>query len=401
VAKPSVLVLTSTFPRWANDTEPPFVFELCRRLAPYYDLHVLAPHCPGSQTSETVEGMHVHRFRYGITAWERLAYGGGILPKLKRRPLLFGLVPLFLIGQFLAAVRLVRRYRVAVVHAHWILPQGLIAVLSRRAGGHRARVVCTVHGGDLYGLRGALFDRLRRIILRAVDHVTVVSRVMQNDLMQDPEDTGKISVIPMGVDLRQRFTPGSAPGTGDALLFVGRLVEKKGLRYLLEAMPAILDRCPSASLRIVGSGPEQPFFERLARQVNIHPRVSFLGAVPNRELPPLYRSAGVLVFPSVTAMDGDQEGFGLVLVEALGCGCACVVTDLPAMMDIADDNRSALVVSQKDPQQLAEAISTLLSRPELRSTLAAEGRAHVLKNFDWDVVAARYLSILRRLEGFF
>lgn len=394
MAKPSVLVLTSTFPRWANDTVPPFVFELCRRLTPYFDLHVLAPHCPGSLTSESMEDIHVHRFRYGFAGWEKLAYEGGILPRLKRQPLLFGLIPFFLIGQLVAALRLLRRYRIRAIHAHWILPQGLMALLTRRVGDSSVGILCTLHGADLYGLNGKLFDRVRRIVVKRAERVTVVSQAMKNDLVRNEADPHKVSVIPMGVDLRQHFTPGAIPGAGDALLFVGRLVEKKGLRYLLEAMPIILRGCPSASLRIVGSGPEKPFLERMARQLNIDHRVRFLGAVPNRELPPIYRSAGIFVFPSVIAIDGDQEGFGLVLVEAMGCGCAVLASDLKPMRDIVAPGKTGGVFAPAAPEQLAEAVLRLISDDPLRRRLAQNGRDFAVQHFDWVCIVRRYRELL-------
>ena len=80
----SILVLTSTFPRWKGDVEPPFVHELARRLTDSFDVHVLAPHAPGSKCHEILDGVHVHRFRYGPAILERLAYQGGILANLKK-----------------------------------------------------------------------------------------------------------------------------------------------------------------------------------------------------------------------------------------------------------------------------------------------------------------------------
>ena len=78
-----ILVVTSTFPRWKDDEDPPFIFELCNRLRTHYQIHVLAPHCPGTKTEEYLSGIYVKRFRYFIKPWERLAYHGGILSKLK------------------------------------------------------------------------------------------------------------------------------------------------------------------------------------------------------------------------------------------------------------------------------------------------------------------------------
>ena len=108
--------------------------------------------------------------------------------------------------------------------------------------------------------------------------------------------------------------------------------------------------------------------------MGLRARVRFLGALNNEELPAIYQQAGIVVFPSMVSDDGDREGFGLVLVEAIGCGCAAVVTDLPAMMDIVQNNRTAMVVRQKEPEKFANAISTLLSNPGLKAPMAEGGR---------------------------
>ena len=390
----SILVLTSTFPRWKGDVEPPFVHELARRLTDSFDIHVLAPHAPGSKCREILDGVHVHRFRYGPAILERLAYQGGILANLRKSPDLFGLVPLFLAAQLLAAIKLLVQQPIEVIHAHWIFPQGMIALLARALSRTRAKVLCTSHGGDLYGLKGAVLNRVKKIVAGACDHLTVVSHSMRGDLMKLGVEPPKVSVIPMGVDLQYRFVPPSVPSPAESLLFVGRLVEKKGLRYLLEAMPEILKRLPQAYLTVVGDGPSRLDLEKLASDLGLRERVLFLGALKNEELPAVYQQAGIVVFPSMISDDGDQEGFGLVLVEALGCGCAAVVTDLPAMMDIIQDGKTAIVVRQKNPDEIATAVIRLLADPGLRSAMAREGRRKVLESFDWRVIVPRYRAVL-------
>jgi phosphatidyl-myo-inositol dimannoside synthase len=395
VAKPAILVLTSTFPRWEGDNEPPFVFELCRRLTPYYEVHVSAPHAPGSRTCETLDGVHVHRFRYLPDAAERIAYEGGILPKLRKRPYLIAGLPVFLLCQLRAAVRLTREFGVKAIHAHWVLPQGAFALVAQRLSGRAAGVACTLHGADLYGLRGRVFDRLRRAVVNRADRVTVVSRAMQRDLAAG--DPAKVSVVPMGVDLRGCFTPGAARRPGSRLLFVGRLVEKKGLRYLLEAMPSIRKHCPQASLQVVGSGPAQPEYERIVREAGLAGSVQFLGAVRNADLPDLYRSADVLVFPSVVGPGGDREGFGLVLVESMGCGCAVASSDLPAVRDIIRNGDTGVLFPPADPGRLCAAVTGLLVDSQRRERLTRSGRAFVLEHFDWERTARRYKGLLDEL----
>jgi len=387
-------VLASTFPRWKDDVEPPFVYELCRRLSEHFAVYVLAPHAPGAELEELLDGIHVTRYRYFISPWQSLAYHGGILANLKQNPMRYALLPFFLIGQLIAFIRLLHRRRYACIHAHWLIPQGLTAIACRWIIKSPPPVIVTSHGGDLFGLKGRLLTRLKRYIVRQSTAVTVVSHAMQDAMRALDSQADHIRVIPMGVDLQHRFTPPVERQKTGVILFVGRLIEKKGLKYLIDAFPSILSKHPQVNLRIVGDGPEK---ERIKEQIldqNLSLRVEFNGALSNDVLPQIYRLADVVVFPSIIAGNRDREGFGLVLVEALGCGCAAVVTDLPAMRDIVEHGKSALVVPQKDSAQLAKKICDLLGDDKLRQTIGGQGRAYVLQKFDWEIISGHYKDLI-------
>ena len=389
--------MTSTFPRWQDDEDPPFVFELCNRLKTDYSIHVLAPHFPGAKTEADFAGIHVKRFRYFFEPLERLAYQGGILAKLKKNPFLYSLLAFFFVGELLSLIKLLRHYRFKLIHAHWLLPQGLAALLACRLIKPPPPLLCTSHGGDLFGLQGTLLNKLKRLILTHSTAVTVVSRAMLDEVIKIEADCNKVHVIPMGVDLKSRFVPAESRSNNNSLLFVGRLVEKKGLYYLIHAMPMILKKNPQTSLIIAGDGPEKVNLKKMCEKLGISAHVRFLGAIKNELLPARYQTSDVVVFPSVILDDGDQEGFGLVLVEALGCECATVVTDLPAMQDIIVDGKTGFVVPQKNIRKLAEKIILLLDDQVLRESLGREGRRLVLKNYDWNIIARQYADLIESM----
>lgn len=389
-----LLVLSSTFPRWEGDCEPPFVFELCRRLVERFDVLVLAPHGPGAKPREILSGVEVIRFRYFFAPWERLAYQGGILANLRQQPIRYLLVPFFLAAQLIALLRLLRHERIDVIHAHWLIPQGLIALAARflHRGSRFPAWLCTSHGSDLLGLRGGLFAALKRKVLRHADAVTVVSRPMRAHALTLGADGRKLSVIPMGIDMTNLFVPMPATeGHEPELLFVGRLVASKAVDVLIGAMPAILAGCPAATLTIVGDGPEKARLEAAAKALGVADRVTFLGAVANPALPALYRRAAIFVSPSL------EEGFGLTLVEAMACGCAVIASDLPATRDIVVDGETGLTVPPGDSTAIARAALSLLADAALRHSLGRAGRAFVQKQFDWDIVAGRYGYLLDEL----
>jgi glycosyltransferase involved in cell wall biosynthesis len=389
-----LLILTSTFPRWNGDDEPPFVYGLSRRLQKKFKIYVLAPHAAGCLSEEILNGINIKRFHYFFTRWEKLAYQGGILSNLKNKPWLYGLVPFFLAAEYFVLIRMLRLHCFDLIHAHWIIPQGLMALLARPFAKSKPALLCTSHGGDLYGLRGRFFNWLKLFVINRTNRLTVVSRAMLENALSMGGDSKKVSVIPMGVELKKYFVPPAERKEKDALLFVGRFVEKKGLRYLIEAMPRILEQNPSAYLRIAGDGPEKKALEQRISELGINDSVQFLGSVCNENLPSFYQTSNIVIFPSVIAADGDREGFGLVIVEALGCECALVVSDLPAMQDIIIDGKTALVVPQRNVNILAERVNELLNNSTLQTSLGKAGRRFVLKHFDFDRIAEKYLDLI-------
>ncbi|HUX62987.1 MAG TPA: glycosyltransferase family 4 protein [Sulfuricella sp.] len=387
-----VLVLTSTFPRWEGDNEPPFVFELCRRLSADFDVWVLAPHAPCAETRETLSGLTVVRFRYFFEWGETLAYRGGILANLRSNRLCYLLVPLFLVCQLTVLLRLLARERFDIVHAHWLIPQGLVAVAARLLSRQAPALLCTAHGSDLHGLRGRLFSALKRLVMRRSDTVSMVSQAMKEHAVALGAEPEKISIISMGVDTANTFTPAEHPTQrNNELLFVGRLTAQKGLESLVRALPQVVSACPDTILTVIGRGPQEEPLRALSKALGVARNVSFLGAVANENLPELYRRASILVFPSAT-----DEGFGLVCVEALACECPVIASDLPAVRELILNGETGLLFKRGDGDELAHKILTLLADPTLRHSLGKAGRKFVSQRFDWQIVAQRYGDLLTR-----
>ncbi len=392
-----ILVVTSTFPRWPGDTDPTFVHELSRRLVdPGTEVHILAPHTAGAARRESLDGLTVHRFRYAFERFETLAYSTGILDKLRANRLNYLLVPFFLLGMTAAAYRLVRRERYTVVHAHWLIPQGAACAAALRFMAAPPPLVCTSHGGDLFGLRGALPGLVKRWVLARSQAVTVVSHYMREYLNATLQPRNAVAVMSMGVDLQSRFVPvdGVARAAHD-VVFVGRLVEKKGVTYLLRAIARVQTRLPQLHVRIVGDGPLRAGLEAEATALGITDRVTFMGAVTQDRLPALYSAAAVAVVPSVVTGSGDQEGLGLVTVEALGCGCAVIASDLPAIRDVIAPGENGLLVPPEDVAALADALVGMLGEARAANRFQAAARASVVDRFDWEATAARYRALLQ------
>ena len=390
---PTLLVLASTYPRWRNDPEPGFVHELCRRLVDRFHVIALVPDAPGADPDGTLDGVEIVRFRYAPRRWQTLVNHGGIVTNLRRFPLKWLLVPGFVFAQYLAARRLMRRRKVDVVHAHWLIPQGLIA--RRLKSGAAVPYLVTSHGGDLFGLRGRLLETLKRRVAGSSSAMTVVSTAMRDEAMRIGLHPPRLAVLPMGVDLRERFVADAqAERAGDELLFVGRLVPKKGLPHLLSAMPAVLAGRPEVTLTIAGFGPEEASLRLQAQQLGIESHVNFLGAMSQEVLPELYRRASVFVAPFIRDGSGNQEGLPVVLMEAIGCGCPVIVGEVAGVRDLLGDAANEVCVDPRDTQAFASAILATLDDPANVQERARMIRLTAAGRVDWQVIADGYAGLL-------
>jgi len=391
--RPTVLVLASTYPRWANDPEPAFVHELCRRLVARFEVVAVVPDAPGADASGLLDGVEVVRYRYAPRRLQTLVNHGGIAVNLRRSPWKYLLLPGFVLGQYLAARRILKQRRIDVIHAHWLLPQGEVA--RRLAALSRIPYLVTSHGGDLFGLRAAVLTRFKRAVAASSAAMTVVSKAMGDEAERIGLKPPRLCVLPMGVELQRRFVPDPVTlRDPDELLFVGRLVPKKGVGYLLDAIPLIVARRPGLKLTIVGFGPEEDALRAKVRRYGIAAHVTFAGAMAQEALPALYRRAGLFVAPFVRDASGDQEGLPVALMEAIGCGCPVIVGDVPGVEDLLGDAAGRICVDPTCPVELASRILDVLGDVRRACVEVMAMRERVLQHIDWERTAAGYADLL-------
>jgi glycosyltransferase involved in cell wall biosynthesis len=401
--KIKVLVTATTFPRWANDPQPPFVKILSKRLAEFFSMSVLCPYAKGAKEFEEDAGLSIYRYKYLPFGLGTLAYDGGIVPKLKQNKLNYLQIPSFILAQFVKVSQLVKLLSIDVIHAHWIIPQGLVAVLYKILINNKVKILATSHGGDILGFQGSIGTALKRFVLRRIDRLTVVSNALRDEAIRYG-CTCDIHVSPMGVDTRT-FNPDRRNNSikdeygivGPFLLFVGRLVEKKGVEHLVRAMPMVLASHPSARLLIVGNGPLKKQLEELSCDLGLQEAIIFAGSKQHDQLPAYFASADIFIGPSIITKSGDSEGFGLVFAEAMSCGTPVIASDLPAVRDIVVEGETGFLVRQKDPEHIAERILTVLGKVNALDDMHKAARKHVEDNFDWDVVTRRYVDIINTM----
>lgn len=392
-----VLVLTSTLPRWAGDTEPRFVLDLSRYLKKDCDILILAPHDRGANESEPLEGVNIIRYHYFPERWASLVYDGGITAKIKNNRFRILQVPFLLFFQYLATLNCIREWKPDVIHAHWIIPSGLIAVL---ASNRKIPVICTSHGGDLYGLKQTFFTQIKQWVIKRCGKITVVSETMKNEILKLQNNLDP-SVISMGADLTSKFIPATNLVSRDkfTILFVGRLVEKKGLIYLIDIIPELIKHYPAVKLKIIGSGPMKKTISDRINTLKVEQHVDIYGSLEQSALITHYQNATVFVSPFIEATDGDQEGLGLVLVEAAGCECPVICGDVPAVKDVIEHNVTGQIVNARQPEELLCAIQNVFDNESHYIEMARKMRTHVKTKYDWNNIAAKYYALFKDINN--
>lgn len=394
-----ILFLTSSYPRHTHDVAAVFLRYFAESLVGQGNqVHVLAP-ADGKSTTTIDGAITVHRFQYFPRRWQKLAYGSGIMPNLSRAPWLWLQVPFYVTAMLWALLRLLRQEKFDLLHAHWLLPQGLIAIVAKTI--HPMPLVTTAHGADAFALQGRLNAWIKRLVVAKSDAWTA-NTVATFSAVGAPMSTSPTRVIPMGVDIG-RFANGDRNALRPLLaendfllLFVGRLVEKKGVDDLLRALVLLpADLKPRTRLWIVGDGDRRAALEKAAVESAIDKQVRFWGMVPNQDLPNFYAAADLFVAPSTEARSGDSEGQGVVLLEAFAARL-CVLASRSGGIDaVVRDRHTGILVQPNRPQELAAAIEQLMRNSALRTTLAANAYDAVKERYDWQRIAGEFDKLYR------
>jgi len=293
-------------------------------------------------------------------------------------------------------------------HAQW---QTVAAsALARAVTGWPRHIVCAAHGRELlfnpaddYPALGTLYDTLRRLALRTVDHFVPVSRYTAGLLHDQNIPSTRTHVLPNGTN-PARFTPENGTRIREQLdcleqpmlLTVGRLVPRKGIDTVLRALPNVLQSVPDLTYVVVGTGPDRARLEGVADECDVREHVHFAGSVPHEELPSVYSAADIFVMPAREAPP-DVEGFGIVFLEANACETPVIGARSGGIPDAIVDEETGLLVPPADPTALTDALVQLLEEPQIAETLGAQGRERVLREASWDRVAEQLFERLSML----
>jgi glycosyltransferase involved in cell wall biosynthesis len=383
-----ILLTTSNFPRWTGDSTTPFVLNLAQDLQSLgWWVDVLAPHGPGAALAECLDGVSVERFRY---AWperhQTVCYQGGALVNLRKNRANVAKLPPLVLAEWAAIARRLTSRRYDLLHSHWALPQGFTGTLAAKP--LRVPHVVTVHGSDVFALNHPLAVRAKAFAVRHADAVTVNSSATGRAVEQIAPRLTTLHRIPMGVAevppdavAVDRLRRTHRRGDGPLLVFVGRLVEQKGVADVIAAVSILAGTHPDTTALIVGDGQDRSAFESLSQRLGLADRIAFLGWVEAREVVDHIAAGDVFVGPSRRGTDGSVEAQGLTFAEAMLAGTPVVATASGGIPDTVRHEETGLLVAEASPRQIAKAIERLVREPSLTAMLRENGRRHALAHF--------------------
>jgi glycosyltransferase involved in cell wall biosynthesis len=423
-----VLVIGSVYPRFDKDAEVPWLRTSVAHLKKAgVEIQVLAPSYKGLKSHE-IDGTRVNRFRYAPASWEILTHEEGAPSKMASRPWLQLLAIPYIINGFFKCLKICRKWRPDIIHAHWPFPHAYIALGAAKL--FRIPLVLNFHGAELLLIRKKKW--VKPFLKFAIGQAQAV-------FANSSFTAGKIKAIrnvdvewsPYGTTLETKderrktkelqgekggslplasATASATPSSGGTpqhpvvgkfkVLFVGRHIERKGICYLIEAAKYL--SADKFEIRIVGEGDLTEELKAQAAQLEGDKNAAsivFTGKLVAPELAREYREANVFVLPAIVDHKGDTEGLGVVLIEAMELGLPIVASDVGGIPDVVVNDESGILVPEKDAVALADAIKRIESDPQYTARLLEGARNRIAEHFTWDNITRRQIEIYEQLAN--
>jgi len=399
MTKLRILFLTSSYPSNKNDNSGIFLHELAKRLKDNFEVFVLTPNKGKLLKRDILDGIKIYKHKQSFTKRIKIVENGPIMSRLRINKLYWLMVPNFILMQFLGLKKIVKKEKISIIHAHWIIPQGLVAVMYKKFINSEIKILVTIHGTDFNGFSSGLAKRLIWFVLNNINELTVVSNAIKKEII-NMGYRKKIHVRPMGLDTKL-FNPDKKTSTlkeelgiiGPFLLFVGSLIKTKGIEQLVEAIPEIVKVFNNLKLVVVGLGNMRTKLIEKAKELGIDKNVIFIGEIPNRELPKYFATANLLILPSFT------EGLPVSIMEALSSGTIVLVSPLEPLRDLVTENETGFFIKEITTAEISQKVIYILKNIDNQNSIKINARKKIVEKYDWEITKNHFAKIyLNMLE---
>ncbi len=377
-----ICILGSTYARNHEDPQVPWLRQTANRLASRgHEVTIAASSYKGSKHHK-IDGLRVLRYRYAPAFLETLTHDEGAPAKLKNKALNI-LAALYIVLGSIQFLIWCFKNKFDVVHVHWPFPHALFVILPKLLLG--VTVVTTTHGAGLAMARKSkLIKLVLKFVLKFSDLDMTNSSHTRNELRRL---TGVDSeVVHYGSTVEFKESSVALANKDEVrILFSGRLIQRKGIHFLIKAMPKVLEK-HNVKLFITGDGNRKKEWQDLTANMNLENNVTFLGFVSNEELARQYAKCDIYCLPAIYDDNNDTEGLGVVLIEALMHSRPVIASAVGGIVDVIKNEQTGLLVKEKDSDAITRAILRLIDNPELARTLGANGFDYAAKAFNWNTI---------------
>ena len=381
-SKPIILFNTHVYPRHRDDHVAPFMHDLAKLCSTFARVVVHCPHAPGLPLSENIDGVEIRRFRYAAEHRQTLAYRGDMHKQVKKSIFKALLFYSFLRKWKKATKKLIRELSPDIVHAHWLIPG---AYVTNKALMKNTKLCISMHGTDVFLInKMGLARRLARKSLQSATNLHFVSEALRSIIVQRYGEVNEDGlVLPMVFGLEDFRQSSSKMRDAKRILFVGRLMEVKGIDVLIKAFSYLLDdeRFHDWVLDIVGDGPELDSLIDLSKEMGVDQHVHFHGSKQRSEIKNFYNQADLFILPSKTTSLGEKEGLGLVILEAMMSGTPVIGTDCGGIKETIVHGKTGIIVPENDDSALHGAMVELLLNSEKREKMIQNAHSEIDKKY--------------------
>lgn len=396
-----IAMLTTSYPKWPGETTAPFIEEIAAHVAARgHEVHVLMPYRSDLRRAACERGVHLHTYRYApLRALELWGYAAALRGDVGLKLGTLAAVPLALGSGLAALLRLTAVHAFDLLHAHWVLPNAPIAALVA----HRRRLplVISLHGSDVFlAEQSLLLAWSARWAARQAGAITACSGDLAARLARLGAPADRLTVVPYGID-PQAFRPDPVAGAAlrarlgidpqrPVLVWLSRMVYKKGLHVLLDAMPAVVRAQPDTLLVLGGYGDLRPALEAQARRLGIARNVLFPGVISRDQVNAFWNMGDVVVIPAIRDHRGNVDGLPNIVLEAMSAGRPIVASRVAGIPQVIDDGVHGLLAPPGDAEALSGAILRLVRDRRLAQRLGQTARQRVERELRWTHVAERF-----------
>ena len=398
-----VCIITHSYPRFEGDWKANFIESLAKAYARQnVDVTVFVPYIVNSNlTLGTIDGVRIVKFKYLPFAWlHTIGCGNSMKADLRMNIQDVLLMPFFLMVGTLRFSSLLRREKFDLVHAHWAVPNSLVAIIGKFFASSHAKIFSSFPGSDVTVItRLGRFGRMLAKIIAKSDYLSCNSSDLKEELVKAGFNKNKIDFVIYGVDQEKiffsdrerahlRHTLGISEGD-TVLLLVGRFVPKKGFSTAFQSLKYIAESNKNIKLLVVGDGPLKGEYLSILRKNHTEPFVIFAGEVPTQALVQYYSACDIFLMPSQRL---PSDGLNVVVPEAMACGRAIVASNAGGNDLVVFHGVNGYLHDENDPQQLAEFVIKLIERPELAKEMGQNSLKLIRERFNWDTIARYYLE---------